>query len=87
MSAGLQVLSFIFSFSFGCFFALLKYFFNKIFLKGFKYFKFFLNIIFVIFNSFIYMYILYKINYGVLHLYFILMFLIGYYFVYVKMCK
>lgn len=87
MSAGIQVISFIYSFSYGCLFALISYFIKKKYSKRHMLIKIFTDVIFVIIASVIYMYGLYKINYGILHLYFILVYILGYFIINVKMCK
>lgn len=87
MSAGIQVISFIYSFSYGCLLALVSYYIKKKFIKRHMLIKLFVDMLFVFIASVIYMYGLYKINYGILHLYFILVFIIGYFIINVKMCK
>ena len=87
MSAGIQVISFIYSFSYGCLFALVSYFIKKKFIKRHMLIKLCADMLFVCLSSVIYMYGLYKINYGILHLYFILVYVLGYFIINVKMCK
>lgn len=87
MSAGIQVVSFLYSFSYGCLFALVSYYIKKRFIKRHMLIRLFVDILFVFIASIIYMYGLYKINYGILHLYFILVYILGYFIINVKMCK
>lgn len=87
MSAGIQVVSFLYSFSYGCLFALVSYHIKKRFIKRHMLIRLFVDILFVFIASIIYMYGLYKINYGILHLYFILVYILGYFIINVKMCK
>lgn len=84
MSASIQVISFIYSFVFGIVFCFVSYLcrkFSNVIIKV-------LSCLFImILMSILYMYFLYKINYGVLHEYFILMVLFGYVICRVKICK
>ena len=84
MSAGIQVISFIYSFIFGivfCFITSICRRFSNVFIKVIS------SLIIMVVMSVIYMYFLYKINYGILHEYFILMMLFGYLICRVKICK
>ena len=87
MSISIQIISFIYSFSYGCLFALISYYIRKRFIKRHLLIRFLADISFVFLASIIYMYGLYKINYGILHLYFILVYILGYFIINVKMCK
>ena len=85
MSAIVQVLSFIYSFAYGLLFCFVGVLFRRC-ITG-KIINLIFNVLYSIFFSIIYMYILYKINYGILHEYFVLMFLCGYLICRVKICK
>ncbi len=84
MSASIQVISFIYSFIFGivfCFVTSCFRGFNNVIIKLFT------SFIVLVIMSVLYMYFLYKINYGILHEYFVLMLLFGYLICRVKICK
>ena len=87
MSAGIQVVSFLYSFSYGCLFALFSYYIKRKYSKRHILIRIFVDMLFVIIASVLFMYGLYKINYGILHLYFILVYVFGYFIINVKMCK
>ena len=80
MSSYLQVLSFLVSFLFGVFFYLLSRY-NKYILKSKNVFiKYLVTLVFVIDMVILYVYFMYKINYGNIHKYFVLLVIIGYIF-------
>lgn len=84
MSSSIQVISIIYSFIFGivfCFITSICRRFSNVFIKVIS------SLFVVVLMSVTYMYILYKINYGILHEYFILMMLFGYVICRVKICK
>ncbi len=79
MDYKVQIVSFIFSFIFGMFFyftSLINYKFIKKYSKCLKYI---ISIIYIIDITLIYILMMYKINYGVIHVYFIIVLFIGFY--------
>ena len=78
MNSYIQLISFLVSFLYGIFFYLLTRF-NKYILVNRKlFFKFFITLIFIIDIVILYIYILYKINHGYFHLYFLITVIIGF---------
>ena len=78
MDYKLQLISLIYSFGYGVFF----YFFNFLndkFLGKKKVLDVLILLMFIVLNSIIYLTILYKINFGVFHIYFLIMIVLGYY--------
>jgi len=78
MNLEIQIQSLIFSFVFGIFFALE---FNLIYRYLFSivsFIKIIINIVFVNINAIVYFYLLYIINGGIIHLYFIIMLVLGF---------
>ena len=93
MNYKLQIISFIFSFVFGMFFygtSLLNY---KLIKKCSKFMKYFVSVVYVIDISLLYVLFMYKINYGVIHIYFIIVLFLGFYLASIyskhlrKLCK
>ena len=79
MDISLQLLSFIFSFSYGIIISyLVNLFYNFIYKTRFIY-KVFINILFVINISLVYFLLIKVINNGVIHIYLILTLLLGYF--------
>lgn len=79
MDISLQLLSFIFSFSYGIIISyLVNLFYNFIYKTRFIY-KVFINILFVINISLVYFLLIKVINNGVIHIYFVLTLLLGYF--------
>jgi len=78
MQNEIQLLSFFVSFLFGILFAFLNEFNNKIITKGKKTFKITTTFLFIINISLLYLLLMYKINEGVIHLYFLLFITLGY---------
>ena len=87
MSANIQVISFIYSFTYGCLFSLFVYIIGRKYISRHLLVRLFIDSFLVFAGSILYMYGLYKINFGILHLYFIFVFIIGYFLVHVKLCK
>ena len=93
MDSILQLKTLIFSFCFGIlFYYLAKY--NLFLIKNMKVFgKYLITFIFVIDSVLLYMYLIFKINHGFYHIYFFLMFALGFISIYfghkklVKLCK
>ena len=82
MALLIQIYSLLVSFMFGGIFAFEMIFFNKLYLKVIPLLKFLLSLVFVLFNGFLYFVILFFINNGVVHLYFFIAIVIGYYVFY-----
>lgn len=90
MNSSTQIISFIFSFTYGCIFFLLSKF-NQYILVNKKYWvKLIVTFVFVIDIVILYIYFMYLINYGVIHPYFITMVILGFIIMginYSKICK
>lgn len=87
MSSWIQLVCLIFSFFYGMFISYFNDFHynlikNKIFL-----FKIVSSILYVYFISLLYVYILYRINYGIIHIYFVILLLLGFFISGVKKRK
>ncbi len=80
MSLKIQILSLIVSFIYGIFFKIILSINYKIIYNEKKLIQIFGSFLFVIANSLLYFYILLKINNGVVHVYCLLMLLLGYLF-------
>jgi len=78
MQNEIQLLSFFISFLFGILFSFLNELNNKIISKGKKGFKIAITFLFVINISLLYLFLMYKVNEGVIHLYFLLFVVLGY---------
>lgn len=78
MDYKIQILSLIYSFLYGVFFYYLSLLNDKILIKN-KILNIILLILFIIINSLLYITILYKINFGIFHVYFLIMLALGYY--------
>ncbi len=93
MDSFLQLKTLIFSFFFGMlFYYLAKY--NLFLIKNMKTFsKYLITFILVIDSVLLYMYLLFKINHGIYHIYFFFMFALGFWLIsllnskIVKLCK
>ena len=79
MELSVQIYSLIMSFVFGCLFYVELLYFYKLYFKVISLLKFFLSMLFVLINATVYFFLLYLINNGVLHLYFFISMLLGYY--------
>lgn len=79
MNYKIQIISLLYSFGYGVFFFLFNILNNKFISKN-KYINFITLLVFVILNALLYITILYKINFGVFHIYFLIMIFLGYYF-------
>lgn len=80
MDYKIQLLSFLFSFLFGIFFFITNYFNKKLINNKKIIFQYMVTFIYIINIVLFYILILYKINRGVFHIYFLFMVLIGYLF-------
>lgn len=87
MSLKVQLISLGFSFVFGIIFMLLVKFNHKILFTGKKIMKVICSFLFILDMSFIYFLILRKINQGILHIYFLFLFLFGCYIGYLILQK
>ena len=86
MSAKIQLICLIYSFCFGVGFNLSNRLLYKLINRGNILVKLLILIIYNVLISILYMYVLYMINDGKLHVYFVLVFIFGYY-INVKWCK
>lgn len=77
MDYKIQLISIMFSFLFGFVLSIINRLFNLIIKKRNMAIKLVLSSLFSFIISFFYVYLLYKINEGVIHIYFILMLLLG----------
>lgn len=80
MDYKLQLLSFLFSFLFGIFFQVTNYFNQKLIINRKILWQYLITFLYIINIVLIYIVLLYKINQGVFHIYFLLMILLGYLF-------
>lgn len=78
MSSGIQVEAFIFSFIYGYLFYYLTRFNRYIILGKNTFVKLIISIIFVIDIVILYIYTMYKINNGIIHVYFVTSVILGY---------
>jgi len=79
MNSYLQIVSIISSFIYGFIFYYLSIFNKYILLNKNTFIKFIITFIFILDMIFLYIYLIYKLNNGINHPYFILSLLIGYY--------
>ncbi len=93
MDYKVQLISFIFSFAYGIFFyytSLLNY---RIIKKYHIIFKYLITFTYILDVSLLYILLMYKVNYGVIHIYFVIVLFIGYFVGYIyknkwqKLCK
>ncbi len=80
MDYKIQLLSFLFSFLFGIFFFLTNYFNKKLIANKKIFFQYVITFLYILNIVLFYILILYKINRGVFHIYFLIMVLLGYLF-------
>lgn len=78
MSSKLQLLTFLFSFIYGIIFYYLTVFNFKLIGQEKKWFQHFITVIYVLDIIIIYTIIIYKLNHGYFHIYFIIMVLFGF---------
>ena len=90
MDSFLQLKTLIFSLGFGCFFFLLSKY-NMFLIKDMKLIKkYLITLILVIDSVLLYVYLMFKINHGIFHIYFFLSVALGYwlmYLIYPKIIK
>ena len=79
MDLEIQIQSLVFSLVFGMFFSLLFNLFYKYLFRGKFIFKLLINLFFVIVNTLLYFGLLCIINEGIIHLYFLIMLIIGFF--------
>ncbi len=80
MDYKIQLLSFLFSFLFGIFFFITNYFNKKLITNKRMFFQYIITFLYIINIVLFYILVLYKINRGVFHIYFLIMVLLGYLF-------
>ena len=78
MDSLIQIQSFVFSFVYGYLFYILTRFNHYILLNKNTIFKLFINIVFVIDIVILYIYEMFKINKGIIHIYFVIVLIIGF---------
>lgn len=78
MNYKLQIISLLYSFGYGMFFNF-GYKLNMSLYKKNKLYNIVLDILYIVITSLLYVTILYKINKGIFHIYFIIMLLLGYF--------
>jgi hypothetical protein len=86
MDYKVQLISFLFSFLFGIFFYLTSFINYKIVDKYNIIFRYLITLTYILDISLLYILMMYKINYGIIHIYFVIVLFIGY-FVGVVYCK
>ena len=79
MNYKLQIISFIVSFLFGCFFYLTSFLNFKLIHKFSKILKYFITILYVLDIALLYILLMYKINSGIIHIYFVLVLFLGFF--------
>ncbi len=93
MNYKLQLISFLFSFLYGIFFYASSLLHKKIIQKHSWFIQYFITFLYVLMVAILYVLLMYKVNYGVIHIYFILVLFCGFYFGFVylkklrKICK
>lgn len=93
MDYKLQILSFLVSFLFGSFFYLTSVLNFKLIRNFSKVLKYFITMIYVLDISLLYVLLMYKVNSGIIHVYFVLVLFIGFFLTFVygkklqKICK
>lgn len=80
MNYKLQIISFIVSFLFGIFFYLTSLLNYKIIKKHSKVIKYLITFVYIIDISLLYVLLMYKVNYGIIHIYFIIVLFLGFLF-------
>lgn len=78
MENQLQLLSFFFSFFFGIFFSLVSRFHYGFISSLKKWLRYLLTLLFILDISLLYLILMYSINSGVIHIYFIILAMVGY---------
>ena len=78
MNSYIQVLSFIISFIYGIIFYLLTRFNNYILENKHKVLRFIITLVFIVDVVILYVYLMYKVNNGYFHIYFIIVVIIGF---------
>ena len=79
MDYKIQIISFIFSFIFGGFFYLTSVLNYRFMSKYPAFFKYLITMVYILDISLIYVLFMYKINYGVIHIYFVIVLFLGFY--------
>lgn len=79
MDYKVQIISFIFSFIFGGFFYLTSVYNYRVINKYSVFFKYLITMVYTLDVALIYILFMYKINYGVIHIYFVIVLFLGFY--------
>ena len=79
MNYKLQLLSFLVSFLFGIFFYFTSLFNHKMISKQPILIKYIITLLYVLVISLLYVLLMYKVNYGVIHIYFLFILFLGFY--------
>lgn len=79
MDYKIQIISFIFSFIFGIFFYMTSLLNYRLITKYPKIIKYIITIIYVLDIALLYVLFMYKINYGVIHIYFVIVLFLGFF--------
>lgn len=79
MNLKMQIISLVFSFFYGVVFSVLVNFNYELFFKKRKKYRIIFTFIFIFVMALIYFFVLNKINNGIIHIYFLLVILIGFY--------
>ena len=80
MNSYIQIISFVLSFLYGIFFYIFSTINENILVKKSNFFKLFITLIFIIDIVILYIFLLYKVNNGIFHIYFIVTVILGYLF-------
>lgn len=89
MDYRIQILSFLCSFLYGIFFYLTSLFHYHLISKYSSFLKYFITIVYTFDVALLYVLLMYKVNYGVIHIYFVLVLFLGFFIasIYSKKCK
>ena len=79
MDYKIQIISFIFSFIFGGFFYITSVLNYHFITKYPKIFKYLITLVYILDIALLYILFMYKINYGVIHIYFVIVLFLGFY--------
>jgi hypothetical protein len=79
MDIKIQLLSFLFSFLFGIFFYFTSFINYKMIKNYSVIFRYLISLFYALDIALLYILMMYKINYGVIHIYFVMILFVGYY--------
>lgn len=86
MSVSLQIIIFLFSFVYGCIFSITARV-NEYLIRGKSVlFRFIITLIYILNSVLIFLILLYKLNAGIFHIYFLIVFILGFYLTH-NLCK